>query len=112
MIKITVEHPRTGVKQFEADGITASVTQGSESSTLIVTDYKKENFNPNVVINSLACLVDKTIRAMSSNKDSEALIKAIFLAMWEDINGEKMNKKIKKIKKELKKEKEGKRCQE
>ena len=57
-------------------------------------------------------MVDKTIRAMSSNKDSEALIKAIFLAMWEDINGEKMNKKIKKIKKELKKEKEGKRCQE
>ena len=57
-------------------------------------------------------MVDKTIRAMTSNEDAEVLIKAIFLAMWEDINGEKMNKKIKKIKKEPKKEKEGKRCQE
>ena len=112
MIKITVEHPRTGVKQFEADGILASVIQGSESSTLIVTDYKKENFDPNVVISSMVGLVDKTIRAMSQNKDTEATIKAAFLATWEDINGEKMNKKIKKIKKELKKEKEGKRCQE
>ena len=112
MIKITVEHPRTGVKQYEADGVFASVIQGGESSSLIATAYEKENFNPNVAISSLVCLVDKTIRAMTSNEDAEVLIKAIFLAMWEDINGEKMNKKIKKIKKELKKEKEGKRCQE
>ena len=107
MIKITVEHPRVGVKQHKADGVFASVIQGGESTSLITTDY-----DPNVVISSLASLVDKTIRAMTSNEDAEVLIKAIFLAMWEDINGEKMNKKIKKIKKELKKEKEGKRCQE
>ena len=112
MIKITVEHPRVGVKQHKADGAFASVIQGGESTSLITTDYEKENFDPNVVISSLASLVDKTIRAMTSNEDAEVLIKAIFLAMWEDINGEKMNKKIKKIKKELKKEKEGKRCQE
>ena len=109
MIKITVEHPRTGVKQFEADGILASVIQGSESLTLIVTDYKKENFDPNVAISSMVGLADKTIRAMSQNKDTEAVIKAAFLATWEDINGEKMNKKIEKIKKELKKDKEGQR---
>ena len=112
MIKITVEHPRTGVKQYEADGVFASVIQGGESSSLIATAYEKENFNPNVAISSLVCLVDKTIRAMSSNKDSEALIKAAFLETCEDINGEKMNKKIKKIKKELKKEKEAQRGQE
>lgn len=42
MIKITVEHPRTGVKQYEADGVFASVIQGGESSSLIATAYEKE----------------------------------------------------------------------
>ena len=46
------------------------------------------------------------------SKDSEAVVKAVFLAMWEDMNGEKMNKKIKKIRKEINRSKEEKRCQE
>lgn len=112
MIKTTIEYPGAGVKQFEADGAYISVVKGNESTALIATEYKKENFNPNIVIGSLVGLVDKTIREMTLSKDAEAAMKAVFLAMWEDTNSEKMNKKIKKIKKEIDKDKEGKRCQE
>lgn len=111
MIKITIEYPGAGVKQLEADGVYISVVKGNKSTTLIATDYKKENFNPNIVVGSLVCLVDKTIRDMTLSEDAEAAIKAAFMAMWEDVNSEKMNK-IKKIKEEIDKDKEGKRCQE
>lgn len=49
MIKTTIEYPGAGVKQLEADGVYISVVKGNKSTTLIATDYKKENFNPNIV---------------------------------------------------------------
>lgn len=112
MIKITIESPETGVKQFEADGVYALVVNENESKSIVAASYEKERFKPDFVIRSLVGLIDEAIREMVLSKDSEAVVKAVFLAMWEDMNSEKMNKKIKKIRKEINRSKEEKRCQE
>lgn len=102
MIKITIEHP-TETKQYEVDGIYATVIQGSESSTLAATDYEKGKFDHIEVVGGLACTVDKTIHSIARNQDVEILLKAIFLSIFEDLHEDEINKKIKKTKKEIKK---------